>query len=177
MESSHDHIIYPSDRIPAITSITHRLFLNSLLLTPNCLCFLATPKSNYPTTPLYPVIGQWAMSSQRFICGCRAQCKGLQKPVSLSTFNRHRKHRDAESFSTEFKGFLESSSAVPAPMGSQPEVTFYNNSSDSNLTELHMLWDAKIMDRNTIAEGNEVGRVGEDWEMEDSTEVRTWINI
>jgi hypothetical protein len=120
---------------------------------------------------------EWAMSSQRFICGCQAQCKGLQKPVSLSTFNRHRKYRDAESFSTEFRGFLESSSAVPAPMGSQLEVIFYNNSSDSNLTELHMLWDAKIMDRNTIVEGNEVGGVGEDWEMEDSTEVRTWINI
>jgi len=33
------------------------------------------------------------------------------------------------------------------------------------------------MDRNTIVEGNEVGGVGEDWEMEDSTEVSTWINI
>ena len=33
------------------------------------------------------------------------------------------------------------------------------------------------MDRNTIVEGNEVGGVGTDWEMEDSTEVRTWINI
>ena len=40
-----------------------------------------------------------------------------------------------------------------------------------------MLWDAKIVDRNTIVEGNEVGGVGEDWEMEDSTEVRTWINF
>ena len=77
---------------------------------------------------------EWAMSSQTFICGCQAQCKGLQKPVSLSTFNRHRKYRDAESFSTEFRGFLESSSAVPALMGSQLEVIFYNNSSDSNLT-------------------------------------------
>jgi len=115
------------------------------------------------------------MSSQILICGCRAQCKGLQKPVSLSTFNRHRKYRDAESFSAEFKGFLESSSA--ASMGSQLEVTSNNNSSESNLTELPMLWDAKVMDRNTIVEGNEVSGVGTDWEMEDSTEVRTWINI
>ena len=40
-----------------------------------------------------------------------------------------------------------------------------------------MLWDAKVMDRNTIVEGNEVSGVETDWEMEDSTEVRTWINI
>ena len=50
------------------------------------------------------------------ICGCQAQCKGLEKPVSLSTYNRHRKYQDVESFSAEFKGFLESSSVTP--MGS-----------------------------------------------------------
>ena len=116
-----------------------------------------------------------AMSSQILICGCQAQCKGLQKPVSLSTFSRHRKYRDAESFSAEFKGFLESSST--ALMGSQLEVTSHNNSSDLNLTEFPMLWDAKDMDRNTIVQGNEAGRVGADWEMGDSTGVRTWINI
>ena len=62
-------------------------------------------------------------------------------------------------------------------MGSQLEVTFINNSSESNLTELPMPWDAKVIDRNTIVEENEVGGVGTDQEMEDSTEVRTWINI
>jgi hypothetical protein len=100
----------------------------------------------------------------------------LQKPVSLSTFNRHRKYRDAESFSAEFKGFLESSSSA-APMGSHLEVTSNNNSSEFYLTEFPMLWDAKVMDRNTIVQGNEVGSVGADWEMEDSTGVRTWINV
>ena len=97
------------------------------------------------------------------ICGCQAQCKGLEKPVSLSTYNRHRKYQDVESFSAEFKGFLESS--LVTPMGSQLEVRSNNNSSESNLTELPMLWDAKVMDRNTIVEGNEVGGVGTDWEM------------
>ena len=62
-------------------------------------------------------------------------------------------------------------------MGSQLEVTFNNNFSESNLTEFPMPWDAKVIDRNTIVEENEVGGVGTDWEMEDSTEVRTWINI
>jgi hypothetical protein len=120
---------------PAITSITHWLVLNSLLFTPNRLCFLATPKIESANNTIVSCDrAEWAMSSQTFICGCQAQCKGLQKPVSLSTFNRHRKYRDAESFSTEFRGFLESSSAVPALMGSQLEVIFYNNSSDSNLT-------------------------------------------
>jgi hypothetical protein len=180
MESSHDHTIidaiigpYPHDNIDNAQAPSQFPSLHSELPL----------LSSYPKIELSNNTfvscdrAEWAMSSQIFICGCRAQCKGLQKPVSLSTFNRHRKYRDVESFSTEFKGFLESSSAVPALMGSQLEVTFYNNSSDSNLTELHMLWDAKIMDRNTIIEGNEVGGVGEDWEMEDSTEVRTWINI
>ena len=109
------------------------------------------------------------MSSQ-LICGCQAQCKGMQKLVSLLTFNRHRKYRDVESFSAEFRGFLESSSA--ALMGSQLEVIFNNNSSESNLTELPMFCVAKVMDRNTIIEGHEASGVGTDWEMEDSTEVR-----
>jgi hypothetical protein len=95
----------------------------------------------------------------------------MQKLVSLSTFNRHRKYRDAESFSAEFRGFLESSSAAPT-LGSQLEVIFNNNSSESNLTELPMFCIAKVMDRNTIVEGYEASGVGTDWEMEDSTEVR-----
>jgi hypothetical protein len=86
-------------------------------------------------------------TSQKLICGCRAQCKGFQKLVSLSTFNRHRKYRDAESFSTEFQGFLASSSAL---MGSQLEAT------GSNSTTLPTLYDIG---------GNEAGA---DWEMEDS---------
>jgi len=60
--------------------------------------------------------------SRKRICGCRANCKGLQKLVSLSTFNRHRKHRHEESFSAEFRGFLASSSAQI----DQREATFNN---------------------------------------------------
>jgi len=43
-------------------------------------------------------------------CGCQAYCKGFPKLVSFSTYNRHQRHRNEESFSIEFRGFLTSAS-------------------------------------------------------------------
>jgi hypothetical protein len=63
------------------------------------------------------------------ICGCHERCKGLQKPVSLSTFNRHAKYRHEESFSTKFRSFLsQADSQLDGTAGAIP-----NNLPDSEV--------------------------------------------
>lgn len=95
------------------------------------------------------------MISQRnkFICGCEAQCNGLQKPVSLSTFNRHAKYRHAESLSAEFRGFLASLQA-----DSQLDGTgaIFNNlpASEAGFSAFR---DAET---NVNADGDDVGEMG-----------------
>ena len=88
------------------------------------------------------------IGQQNFICGCEAQCNGLQKPVSLSTFNRHAKFRHAESFSAEFRGFLASSSCQ----------------TESNSETVEMTIGVAIIC------GNEIGGSGIDIETEDLLE-------
>ena len=115
---------------------------------------------------------------QKRICGCQAACKGLKKPVSLSTYNRHQKHRNEESFSVEFRGFLASSSAE-INQGSQREASFDDipeSEAESAALQVH--------DTEMIIDGNEEGDIGtgtedlqeESWPTK-STNVRFNISV
>jgi hypothetical protein len=98
------------------------------------------------------------ISPQQRICGCQAYCKGLQKLVSLSTFNRHRKHRNEESFSNEFRGFLASSSAG-INHNPQREATFRDIPESEAELPAYQVHNTET-DRSPM-DGNEEGEIEE----------------
>ena len=124
---------------------------------------------------------QAKISPQKRICGCQAYFKGLQKLVSLSTFNRHQKHRNEEPFSNEFRGFLASSLAG-INQDPQREATFNNiPESEAELAALQV--HNTEMDRSPI-DGNEEGNIGtgiedlqEAFQPMNSTNVRLDISV
>jgi hypothetical protein len=113
-------------------------------------------------------------------CGCQASCKGFPKLVSLSTYNRHQRHRNEESFSIKFRGFL--TSALTGFDEDLQRGTTSNNIPESEAA--HQVPDAEVDRSMTDAGGDEERNIGtrmeglqEESQPANSNNVRLYISL
>ncbi|KAF8798244.1 hypothetical protein BYT27DRAFT_7264838 [Phlegmacium glaucopus] len=108
--------------------------------------------------PGWPIFPPSVRKSDLYRQALKKSARQAKKHIHRMERNKHQKHRNEESFSTEFRGFLESSSAG-INQDPQREATFNNIPESKTKPAVLQVHDTE-MDRRMVIDGNEEGNIG-----------------